>query len=77
MTKSHISMETTVQTEEIIVENKNVEAADETITIVIIRTIDVIEDGEIEMSLIIEKAAEQDILLDQRIVATEAIYEVI
>ena len=77
MTKSHISMETTVQTEEIIVENKNVETAEETITIFIIRIIEVIEDGEVEITLIIEKAAEQDILLDQRIIATEAMHKVI
>ena len=70
-------METTVQTEEIIVENKNVETAEETITIFIIRIIEVIEDGEVEITLIIKKAAEQDILLDQRIIATEAMHKVI
>ena len=39
-------------------------------------TIGIIEDGEIEMTLLIEEeAAEQDILLDQGIVAIEVIHE--
>lgn len=56
------------------------ETTEETITIVIIGTIGItigiIEDGEIEMTLLIEEeAAEQDILLDQGIVTIEVMHE--